>query len=90
MDTPHRGALEWTALVQEHERSELSIKEFCRRREISSWTFREWRQRLAEDRPELELVEIGRGARTGATGGSMRALIAPVMIEIGTPVDGRT
>jgi len=35
MGTPHRGALEWKALIQEFERSELTIKEFCRRREIN-------------------------------------------------------
>lgn len=87
MGTAHRGAREWQALVDEYEGSELTIKEFCRRREISYWTFREWRRRLAEERSERYLVEIGPVAQPGGTSGSMRLTIGLVTIEVGTPVD---
>ena len=87
MGTAHRGALEWKALIQEYEGSGLTIKEFCRRRELSHWTFGEWRRRVAEEQPEAELVEIGAVGQSGRSSGSLRLTVGPVSIEIGTPVD---
>lgn len=87
MGTTHRGLIEWKALVGEHERSELTIKEFCRRREINYWTFREWRRRLADEQPETELVEIAGVDQPRAGSGSLRLIVGPVTIEIDAPVD---
>lgn len=87
MGISHRKALEWKALVHEYERSDITIKEFCRRRQINYWTFREWRKRLAEEQPETELVEIAPIDQPRAGGGSLRLTVGLVTIEIEAPVD---
>jgi len=87
MATRHRGDSEWRALVDEYEGSDLTIKEFCRRREISYWTFRERRRRLADEQQQDELVEIGRVEQSRTGGGSLRLIVGAVTIEIVTPVD---
>ena len=56
MGTPHRGALEWKALIGEFEGSGLSLKEFCSRREVSYWSFRRWRRALSETTSGSELI----------------------------------
>lgn len=87
MGTPHRSEREWKALVDEHRRSDLTMKAFCRGREISYWAFRQWRLRLADDQPESELVEIGTVDQVHRGGTPVRLTLGPVTIEIGTPVD---
>ena len=87
MGTTHRGVIEWRALVHEYEGSDLTIKEFSRRREINYWTFREWRRRLADEQPETDLVEIATVDQAFAGGGSLRLTVGSVMIEVSTPVD---
>lgn len=87
MGTTHRKALEWKALVHEYERSDITIKEFCRRREVNYWTFREWRRRLADERSAMELVEIAPVDRSRGGSGSLRLSVGPVTIEIDAPVD---
>ena len=87
MGTPHRSEREWKALVDEHERSDLTMKEFCRRREISYWTFREWRRRLSEEHPRDDLVEVGSVDQSLRGSGPVRLTVGSVTIEIGMPVD---
>jgi transposase-like protein len=87
MGTSHRKAFEWKALVHEYERSDMTIKEFCRRREVNYWTFREWRQRLADEQPETQLVEIAPVDQPRVSCGSLRLTVGPVTIEIDAPVD---
>ena len=74
-------------LVDEYEDSDLTIKEFCHRREISYWTFRQWRQRPADQQPETELVEIATVGQPRPGDGFLRLTVGAVTIEIGTPVD---
>ena len=87
MGTTRRSVIEWKSLVNEYERSDLTIKEFCRRRQINYWTFREWRRRVADEEPESELVEIAAVDQPRAGSGSVRLIVGSVTIEIGVPVD---
>lgn len=38
----------WRERIREQGRSGLSVKEFCKERGISAWSFYDWRQRLRE------------------------------------------
>ncbi len=87
MDTPRRGALEWKALVDEYERSDLTIKEFCRLREINYWTFREWRRKRVDDKAETQLVEIGCADALPAGSRLFRVKTGSVTVEVAAPVD---
>ena len=87
MGTMHRSANEWKALVDEYERSDVTIKEYCRRREVNYWTFREWRRRLADEQPETDLVEITPVDIACGGSGSLRLTVGSVTIEIDAPVD---
>ncbi len=87
MGTGRRGDSEWKALVDEYEDSDLTIKEFCHRREISYWTFRQWRRRLADEQPRAELVEIATVDRPNPNKRFLLLTVGAVTIEIGTPVE---
>lgn len=87
MGTPHRGALEWKALADEFERSGLSQKEFCSRREVSYWSFRRWRRALLESASDSQLVEVEPSVPTTSRPGLLRVMAGSVTIEVGTPVD---
>jgi Transposase. len=39
----------WRDLIEQHRRSELTIADFCRRHEVSTAAFYQWRRRLRED-----------------------------------------
>ena len=50
----------WRERVAEHERSGLSVKEFCNGRGFTAWSFYSWRKRLQETGPvRFALVERG-------------------------------
>lgn len=87
MGTQHRSAREWKALVDEYGRSGLTMKAFCRDREISYWAFRQRRLRLADEQPESELVEIGSVDQLRRSSTPVRLILGPVTIEVDTPVD---
>ncbi len=46
----------WRAVVQKHQLSELTAKEFCRRENISEASYYAWRRKLA--RPDRERDHI--------------------------------
>ncbi len=53
---------QWRELIAEHARSGVSIKQFCKERGFSAWSFYSWRKRLRETEPvRFALVD-----RTGA------------------------
>ncbi len=65
------------------------MKEFCRRRMVSYWTFREWRRRRSQEpQPEsVGLVEIAAKATHGEKPGKLRLVVGQVVIEVEVPVD---
>jgi hypothetical protein len=89
MGTAQRGRQHWQALLREYEGSDVTMKEFCRRRMVSYWTFREWRRRLSQE-PQpgsVKLVEIAAKATHGEAHGKLRLVVGQVVIEVGAPVD---
>src|SRR5215470_5555729 len=38
----------WRQRIAEHERSGLSVKDFCKERGLTAWSFYSWRKRLRE------------------------------------------
>ena len=86
MRTARRSLIEWKRLVQECERSGLSIKEFCQKREINYWTFLDSKKRLRAGVSEGELVEVPR-SEAPAAGERMRLSVAGVAIEVSGEVD---
>ena len=51
------GADYCRGMIERQQRSGLSISEFCRRVEVSDFTFRRWKQRLAEA-PTRRLIDM--------------------------------
>lgn len=50
----------WRERIAEHGRSGLSIKEFCKERGVTAWSFYSWRKRLREAGPvRFALIERG-------------------------------
>lgn len=48
----------WRERIAEHERSGLSVKEFCKERGVTAWSFYSWRKRLREAGPvRFALIE---------------------------------
>jgi hypothetical protein len=41
----------WRERIAEHDRSGLSVKEFCKARGVTAWSFYSWRKRLREAGP---------------------------------------
>jgi hypothetical protein len=50
----------WRERIAEHGRSGLSVKEFCKERGVTAWSFYSWRKRLREAGPvRFALIERG-------------------------------
>jgi hypothetical protein len=86
MATERRSLAEWKQLLHECERSGLSQREFCRRREINYWTFLDSKKRLVAQESSGGFVEI-RSREAPAVAGSMRLSVAGVAIEVSGSVD---
>jgi transposase-like protein len=52
----------WRERVAEHGRSGVSVKEFCKERGLSAWSFYCWRKRLREQGP-VRFALVERSAR---------------------------
>jgi hypothetical protein len=55
----------WRRMVRQHQRSGLTVRDFCRREGLKDWTFRWWRQELI--RRDQHPVVASRGEPAGAT-----------------------
>jgi hypothetical protein len=83
---------EWRARIAEQGRSGLSIKQFCRERGLSLWSFYTWRKRLQEaGSVRFALVERGTVGPEGAAEARVE-LVLPggERLRIGSGVDGAT
>lgn len=58
MMTMQEKALRWEVLLQEQKESDLSIKDWCQKQNISTQTFSNWRKRLQEDSSVDETEEV--------------------------------
>ena len=83
---------EWRERIAEQARSGLSIKQFCKERGVTPWSFYHWRKRLREPGPvRFALVERGPSEREPATEAQLE-LILPggARMHIRSGVDGAT
>jgi hypothetical protein len=63
---------QWLARIAEQERSGLSIKQFCKERGLTAWSFYDWRKRLRESAGPVRFALVERN------GGVRNALPAPM------------
>jgi hypothetical protein len=82
-------AEQWAERIAEHGRSGLSVKEFCKDRRLSEYSFYTWRKRLRQKEPvRFALVERGAAQResTGEVGLEL-VLTTGERLRIGKQVD---
>ena len=83
---------EWRERIAEQARTGLSIKQFCKERRVTPWSFYDWRKRLREpEAVRFALVERGPAERERATEAHLE-LILPggARMHIRSGVDGAT
>lgn len=83
---------EWRERMAEQARSGLSIKQFCKERGVTTWSFYDWRKRLRESGTvRFALVERRPAERERATEAQLE-LILPggARMHIRSGVDGAT
>lgn len=71
----------WQAMIERQQRSGLSISEFCRRVEVSDFTFRRWKQRLAEAPRFQELIVASNSPAETRSSDSQHSVIEIVLAE---------
>jgi hypothetical protein len=81
----------WRGLIAEQERGGLSVRQFCRERELAEPCFYGWRKRLREQGP-VRFALVERGTAPGpVTEASLELLLATgERLRIGAGVDGTT
>jgi len=83
---------EWRERIAEQARCGLSIKQFCKERGVTPWSFYDWRKRLREaGAVRFALVERGPAERERGTEAQLE-LILPggARMHIRSGVDGAT
>lgn len=51
---------QWCARITEQERSGLSVKQFCKERGLTAWSFYDWRKRLRESAAPVRFALVER------------------------------
>ena len=68
---------QWAERIAEQERSGLSVKQFCKERGVSEYSFYTWRKRLAKKEPvRFALVERGAVRQGSATDADLELVLA--------------
>jgi transposase-like protein len=82
----------WRERVAEHSRSGLSVKQFCKERGISAWSFYSWRKRLREVGPvRFALIERGPVREESAVDAQLEVvLVSGERVRIGSGVEATT
>jgi transposase len=65
-DRARAKAEQWREHIAEQQSSGLSIKQFCKERGLTLWTFYDWRKRLREAGP-VRFALVERGSRPEAS-----------------------
>jgi len=84
---------QWRVRIAEQERSGLSVKQFCEERELTVWSFYDWRKRLRESTAPVRfaLVERRSGNSKPATCADVEIVFAGgEQLRIRSGVDGAT
>jgi transposase len=81
----------WRERVAAHERSGLSVKQFCEQQKITEQTFYVWRKRLRNQPMRFALVETGVARpQASAEAGLELVLTTGERLRIGASVDPDT
>jgi len=83
---------QWRERIAEQGRSGLSVKQFCKERGLTEYSFYAWRKRLRKKAPvRFALVERGAARQEPATEAGLELLLASgERLRIGAGVDGAT
>jgi transposase-like protein len=83
---------QWRERIAEQRGSGLSVKQFCKERELSSWSFYKWRKQLQEAGPvRFALVERRIAREQSASNGDLEVVFATgERLRIQRGVDGAT
>src|SRR3954467_4012503 len=90
-ETALRKAEEWSERIAAQQRSGITVKQFCKERGLTEYSFYAWRKRLQEAGPVFALVE--RSARRPArpTEAVLELVLATgARLRIGTGADAAT
>jgi hypothetical protein len=82
----------WRERITEQGRSGLAVKEFCKERGISAWSFYDWRKRLREAGPvRFALVERAPVRQESAVDAPLEVvLLSGERVRIGPGVEAAT
>lgn len=82
----------WRERIAEHERSGSSVKEFCKERGFTAWSFYSWRKRLREGGPvRFALIERGPVQQQAALDAQLEVVLAGgERLRIGAGVEADT
>jgi len=78
----------WRERIAEHERSGMSVQQFCEERGVTEQSFYVWRKRLRkQEPPRFALVETGAAGQTARKAGLELVLVTGERLQIGADVD---
>ncbi|HUM06517.1 MAG TPA: transposase [Terriglobales bacterium] len=91
-DKARAKAGRWRERIAEQQSSGLSVKQFCKERGLSSWSFYKWRKQLREAGPvRFALVERRTQREQGTTNAELELVFASgERLQIQRGVDGAT
>lgn len=91
-DKGRAKAEQWRERIAAQQGSGLPVKQFCKERGLSSWSFYKWRKQLREAGPvRFALVERGTQGKQSATEGDLELVFATgERLRIRSGVDGAT
>jgi hypothetical protein len=83
---------QWAERIAEQERSGLSVKQFCKERGVSEYSFYTWRKRLAKKPPvRFALVEPGAARQASAKDPDLELVLASgERLRIGSGLNATT
>lgn len=82
---------QWRECIGEQERSGLSVKQFCKERGLSVWSFYAWRKRLRETTAvRFALVDRGAEQEAPTSAGLEVIFVSGERVRIRSGVDGAT
>ena len=81
---------QWCERIAEQARSGVSIKQFCKERGLSAWSFYSWRKRLRETEPVRFALVDHTGSPRGPEWNLELMLLSGERLRIGEGVDAVT
>jgi transposase-like protein len=78
----------WRERIAEHERSGMSVQQFCKERGVTEQSFYVWRKRLRKQEPtRFALVETGAAGQAARRAELELVLVTGERLQIGADVD---